>query len=158
MEKLVNMTSTRVWKKLQELAKNPYDLTAEGALEAGDRLEKYGTRSQLLKLFFATERVDNEVLLSLQALADELLLVEQFREMRRGKISNRIEGFESESRQVLHTACRDLFSSSPVEPAATGQARRELEKLRDFLGELDSGQLLNTHGKPFDTMVLGYTN
>ena len=153
MEKLIDMTSARVWQKLQELAKSPYDLTAPGALVAGDRLENYKSRSQLLKLFFATERVDNEVLLSLQALADELLLVEQFREMRRGKISNRIEGFESENRQVLHTACRDLFSSSPVEPAATGQARRELEKLRDFLSELDRGKLLSTHGKPFDTMV-----
>lgn len=153
MEKLTDMTFTRAWQKLQQLAKTPYDLTAAGALEAEGRLENYVSRSRLLKLYFATERVDNAVLLSLQALADELLLVDQFKEMRRGKIINRIEGVESENRQVLHTACRDLFSSSPVEPVATGQAHLELEKLRDFLAELDNGQLLNHHGKPFDTMV-----
>jgi len=153
LKKPVDMTCTRAWKKLQVLAKTPYDLTSAEALQEGDRLEQYVSRSQLLQLFFATERVDNEVLLYLQKLADELFLVEQFKEMRRGKIINRIEGVESENRQVLHTATRDLFTSSPVEAAATGQARREVAKLRDFLEELDDGRLLNPGGKPFDTMI-----
>lgn len=149
----VDMTCTRAWKRLQELAKNPYDLTAPEALEEGGRLEEYVSSSQLLRLFFATERVDSEVLLWLQRLADELFLVEQFKEMRRGKVINRIEGVESENRQVLHTATRDLFSSSPLEPGATSQARHELAKLKDFLEELDDGRLLNHQGKPFDSMI-----
>jgi len=147
------MTSARAWGKLRELAKKPYDLTGEGALERENRLEEYVSRSQMLKLFFATERVDNDVLSSLQALADELCLVEQFRGMRRGEIINKIEGVDSENRKVLHTACRDLFSSTPAAPAATGQARDELEKLKSFLAELDGGSLLNERGHPFDTMI-----
>ncbi len=153
MKKLIDMTMTSVWEKLKTLAEKPYDLTAAGALEAGDRLEQYVICSQLLRLFFATERVNDEVLTCLQELADELQLVEQFREMRRGKIINRIEGVESENRQVLHTACRDMFSRVPVEPVAAGQTRLELEKLRIFLDDLESGRLLNHRGDPFDTMI-----
>jgi len=153
LTQLIDMTSTRSWEKLQVLAERPYDLTGEGALEAGERLHHFISRSQLLKLFFATERVDSEVVQALQALADELCLTDQFKEMRRGKIINRIEDVESENRQVLHTACRDLFSSSPLEPIATGQARQELDKLKDFLSKLDDGSLLNHRGKPFDTMI-----
>lgn len=153
MKKLTDMTVTSVWEKLKTLAENPYDLTAPGALEAGGRLEQYVSRSKLLKLFFATERINREVLDRLQELADELHLVEQFKEMRRGKIINRIDGIESENRQVLHTACRDIFSSTPVEPGATDRARVELEKLRDFLGDLEGGKLLNRSGESFDTMI-----
>jgi glucose-6-phosphate isomerase len=153
LKKLTDMTTTSAWEKLKVLAEQPYDLTAASALEAGNRLEQYVSRSQLLKLFFATERIDDEALSCLQELADELLLVDQFKEMRRGKIVNRIEGVESENRQVLHTACRDMFSASAVEPVATGQARVELDKLKTFLGELESGQLLNHQGKAFDTMI-----
>jgi len=153
LKKLIDMTNTSVWEKLKTLAEDPYDLTAEGALDAGNRLEHYVSRSRLLKLFFPTQRIDDRVLTCLQELADELLLVQQFKEMRRGKIINRIEGVESENRQVLHTACRDMFSSSPVEPVATSQARIELEKLKVFLGELESGQILNQQGKAFDTMI-----
>jgi len=147
------MISTDAWGKLRKLAKTPYDLTAPGALEAEHRLENCVSCSQMLKLFFATERVDSDVLFSLQALADELFLVKQFGEMRRGEVINKIEGLDSENRQVLHTACRDLFSLNPVEPVATGQARCELDKLRDFLDELDNGSLLNHRGQPFDTMI-----
>jgi len=149
----LDMTSASAWGKLRELAKTPYDLTVPGALESGRRLERYVSCSRMLKLFFGTERVDSEVLSALQELADELFLVRQFKGMRRGQIINKIEGVESENRQALHTACRDLFSSNPAEPAATGQARRELEKLRDFLDELDSGSLCNQWGQPFDTMI-----
>ena len=153
LKKMIDMTMTSVWEKLKMLAANPYDLTAAGALEAGNRLDNYVIRSQLLRLFFATERIDDEVLSCLQKLADDLQLVEQFKEMRSGKIINRIDGVESENRQVLHTACRDLFSGSPVEPVATEQARLEIEKLRVFLDDLESGRLLNHRGKSFDTMI-----
>ncbi len=153
LKKMIDMTMTSVWEKLKMLAANPYDLTAAGALEAGNRLDNYVIRSQLLHLFFATERIDDEVLSCLQKLADELQLVKQFRQMRSGKIINRIEGLESENRQVLHTACRDLFSKAPIEPVATDLARAELEKLHLFLDDLESGRLLNHQGKAFDTMI-----
>ncbi len=142
-----------VFSELIRLAQKPYDLTGAGALLADGRLARYVCRSELWRLHYGTERIDDLVLTSLQELADELRLVEQFKMMRRGAVMNRIEGFASENRQVLHTASRDIFDTSPVEPQASREARREIEKLKLFLSDLETGQLVNKHGQPFDTMV-----
>jgi glucose-6-phosphate isomerase len=148
-----SLSEAQVYKQLVELAKRPYDLTREGALQAMNRLERYVCRTDLLDLHYATERVDDQLLDLFQELADELQLVEQFQLMRRGAVLNRIEGFESENRQVLHTACRDLFCPEPMESKATGEAKKELEKLRAFLARIDSGELCNAQGDSFDTIV-----
>jgi glucose-6-phosphate isomerase len=148
-----SLTETRVYQKLSESAKRPYDLTREQALQAENRLERYVCRTELLDLHYATERVDDQVLDLLQELSDELQLVEQFQMMRRGAVLNRIEGYDSENRQVLHTACRDLFCPDPAEPKATGEARNELEKLDAFLARVDSGKLCNDKGERFDTLI-----
>jgi glucose-6-phosphate isomerase len=73
--------------------------------------------------------------------------------MKRGAVVNRIEGYESENRQVLHTACRDIFSDAPLNPDATAQAKAQLAKLETFLDELDSGQLTNAQGEPFTDLI-----
>ena len=73
--------------------------------------------------------------------------------MRRGAVLNRIEGFDSENRQVLHTACRDLFCADPAEPSATGEAKKELAKLKEFLENVDSGKLCNHKGERFNTLI-----
>lgn len=95
-------------------------------------------------MFYAAQRVDAAVLTALQEFAEERRLVERFREMRGGAVVNRIDGWESENRQVLHTSCRDLFSSAPREPISAGQARDELARLEDFLAELDSRKAFTT--------------
>jgi glucose-6-phosphate isomerase len=148
-----SLTEAGAYGKLSALAKQPYDLTKEKALQAGNRLERYVCRSELLDLHYATERLDDRVLDLLQELADELQVVEQFKLMRRGAVLNRIEGFDSENRQVLHTACRDLFCPEPVEPKATGQAKNELKKLETFLEKIETGKLCNYKGECFDTLV-----
>ncbi len=148
-----SLTETRAYQELILLARHPYDLTGKQALQADNRLERYVCRTELLDLHYATERVDDQVLTLLQELADELRVVEQFQMMRRGAVLNRIDGFASENRQVLHTACRDLFSPEPVEPLATGQAKKELAKLRTFLGKIDSGELCNQKEARFDTLI-----
>lgn len=148
-----SLTETSAYQQLILLAKKPYDLTGEQALQAEDRLEHYVCRTELLQLHYATERMDDQVLDLLQDLADELRLVEQFQMMRRGAVLNRIDGFACENRQVLHTACRDLFSAQPAEPIATGQAKKELAKLRTFLEKIESGELCNDKGERFDTLI-----
>ena len=145
--------ATDVYQRLRKLARRPYDLTAPNALEKNGRLKKYICRTDLLSLHYATQRVDDDVLSCLQELADECGLVRQFAAMRRGAVMNRIAGFECENRQVLHTACRDLFSESPVEPAAVLQAKKEIEKVKTFLEELESGKLCNEQGQGFTTMI-----
>lgn len=106
-----------------------------------------------IDLLYATQRVNDVVLVGLQELASQCKLIEQFRQMRRGAVMNRIYGFPSEERQVLHTTCRDQFTENPVEPIASGQARREIARLKVFLDDLDNGTLVNAQGHPFDTMI-----
>jgi len=66
---------------------------------------------------------------------------------------NRIDGHESEERQVLHTACRDIFDKNPSHAGATGQARQQLEKLRVFLDELDGDELVNERGESYTDYI-----
>lgn len=147
------LAEAEAFRELIRLGRRPCDLNVPGILEDEQRWKQFSCSLGEWRLFYATERVDGEVVAGLQALADELELVEQFRCMRRGAVLNRVKGFPSEHRQVLHTACRDLFSPLPAAPEATEEARQEMEKLRAFLAELGNGSMVNAQGRPFDTMV-----
>ena len=140
------------YHRLQELSRTPHDLTAAGGL-APERLARYRCRAAGIDLLYATQRVDDTVLDGLQALADESGVIDQFLSMKQGAVLNRIEGFASENRQVLHTACRDIFSPQPLAPEASQQARDELAKLRVFLSELDNQTLRNGKGETFTDLV-----
>lgn len=148
-----SLTSTSVYEELKHLAESPYDLTTADALVKDDRLGHYVSRSPLLSYHYSTQRVSDDVLSLLQKMADELELVAQFKSMRRGAVLNKIDGYDSEDRQVLHTACRDLFEGDVAEPLATDAARKELEKLQEFLEKINSGTVSNKDGQPFDTMI-----
>ncbi len=138
--------------RLTELAGKPWKLNVRGGLDE-ERVNRFRASGCGFDLLFATQRLDDRVLDGLQDLADEAGLVEQFMAMKQGAVMNRIEGYESEERQVLHTACRDIFSGTPLAPEATAQAREQLERLRKFLEELDRGKLRNHRGERFTTMV-----
>ncbi|PHR24675.1 MAG: glucose-6-phosphate isomerase [Desulfotalea sp.] len=148
-----SLTCTSVYAKLKKLAVEAFDLTGVDALAKSDRLGRYASRSSLLNYHYATQRVDDKVLDLLQILADELELVSQFKAMRRGAVINRVDGYKSEDRQVLHTACRDIFAESAVAPEAVAAAKSELEKLQQFLEEINSGVLTGSAGQRFDTMI-----
>lgn len=140
-------------QKLVGLARTPYDLTNAQPEQFGDRLSKYRCFGAGYELFYGTQRIDDAVLDGLQELADQCQVTSQFDAMKGGRVMNTIAGVDSESRQVLHTSCRDHLSATPAEPAATRQTRRELEKLERFLHEIDSGHLQSETGKRFTTMI-----
>ncbi|MCB2180408.1 MAG: glucose-6-phosphate isomerase [Desulfobulbaceae bacterium] len=137
---------------LKELAQAPFNF-ASSRVVAADRIKKYVSSMAGFDLLYSTQRIDDDVLDALQALADECRVTEQFKTMKSGAVMNRIEGFDSENRQVLHTATRDVFSDSPAEPNAAGQAVKELQKLRLFLADLQSGAIVNKNGEAFTDMV-----
>ncbi|KPJ98352.1 MAG: glucose-6-phosphate isomerase [Desulfobacterales bacterium SG8_35] len=141
-----------VYEKLRKLARNPYDLTAPGAISPG-RISSYKVSAAGFDLLFSTQRLDDAVINGLQQLADQSGVVDQFLAMKRGAVMNSIEGYESEDRQVLHTASRDIFSDSPYSGEATQQARQQLENLKVFLDELDSGAVTNGRGETFTDYV-----
>jgi glucose-6-phosphate isomerase len=137
---------------LGQLAAQPHDLTVMGGLTPA-RIAACRSSAAGFDLLYSTQRVDDRVLAALQRLAGESGAVEQFVAMKKGAVLNRIEGYESENRQVLHTACRDVFTSAPAAPEASARARRELEKLRDFLAGLASRTIVNQAGQPFTDMI-----
>ncbi len=152
MKPYQGIASHPAFVKLQKLAENPFSLSQQEALSR-DRLFTLACRMGEFKLLYGTQRLDTTVLDALQELADQSLVIQQFKEMKQGKVINRIDGYESEERMVLHTAARDIFTT-PVHPEATGQAIAELDKLHGFLDDLASGHIVNEAGQKFTTMVM----
>lgn len=140
------------WAELGELARAPYDLTAPGALSPA-RIHSCRAHGAGFDLLYSTQRVDEPVLAALQRLAEESGAVTQFRLMKKGAVLNRIEGWASEERQVLHTACRDIFAPVSLAPEAAAQAKGELEKLADFLAALEAETIVNAAGEPFTDLI-----
>ena len=92
------------------------------------------------RFFYATERINEEILSALYELARESGAIEKMKAMQRGEVINKIEGIECENRSVLHTAVRDLFThrqTSHVAKAASDQAIHELHKLEQFLDSIE---------------------
>ncbi len=154
----VEFTKTAAHKALRALAEAPHDLTAEGALTP-ERIGAFQASACGFDLLYSTQRITKEVLAALGALAEETGALAQFRALMAGVKMNRIEGHESENRQVLHFASRNVFDDLPdpfdTSPAAeaVANARRELEKLRGFLEKVEGGTLTNAKGEPFTDMV-----
>ncbi len=136
---LKTFTELDAYKQLKILSKNPLDLTREGVLTP-ERIQQMSTSALNFQYIYAAERVTEEVLDALEALARETSAVTKMRGCQAGDVVNKIEGFESEERQVLHTAMRDFFDhpqvSTPAIEAST-LAKAEADKLDDFLKKND---------------------
>ena len=125
---------------LKSLAATPYDLTTPGNLSA-NRIDRYCSQAGEFKLLYATERVNDDVLHALKELASEAHLVSKMKAMQEGAVINKIEGYPSENRMVLHTAMRDLFMQ-PINTAAAKKAaqaeKKECEKLKSFMSKIEN--------------------
>ncbi|MCB1181438.1 MAG: glucose-6-phosphate isomerase [Chlamydiia bacterium] len=124
---------------LKGLATTPYDLTKEGNL-SHERIERYSAQAGDFKLLFGTERINDDVLYALKELAQEAHLLEKMEAMQRGDVINKIDRYPCENRTVLHTAMRDLFlheNKGKNAQNATSKARKECDKLKDFLLRVD---------------------
>lgn len=124
---------------LKALAATPFDLTKEGALSL-ERVERYAAHLGEFKLLYATERVTDDVLVALRELALEARLLDKMHAMQNGEVINKIEGYPSENREVLHTAMRDFFmhpNANKAAQEAAKKAKKEVEKLKEFLAKID---------------------
>jgi len=152
MPRTANMDELPAHELLTRLAASPPDLSAQGVLTP-ERISSMTVDNASFRLIYGCERVTPEIVDALQALAGQARAVEKFMAMKRGEVINRIEGFESENRQVLHTACRDLFGDSPCHREASQAAADELEKLAAFLNALENKEICGPDGAPFTTLV-----
>lgn len=126
-------------QSLRALAINPYDLTQEGNLSP-KRIKGFQVEGGGYKLLFGTERVTQDVMNQLYQLANQTDAIEKMRQMQEGEVINRIEGYASENRAVLHTATRDFFDSPQTTQAAASAARlakAEVDKIKSFIKNLD---------------------
>lgn len=125
------------YKTLTALAKHPIDMASALTPERITQMAIQGVGYHLL---YGTERINSQVLAALFSLAKEARAIEKMAAMQRGEVINRIMGFESEERSVLHTAMRDQFagrqSAKPASEAAE-KAARELSKLEKFLAKIE---------------------
>lgn len=126
-------------EKLRELERIPFDLSQEGNLSS-KRVESMVAKAAGITLMYGTERVTDKVLEGLFELAKETKAIEKMHQMQNGEVINKIEGHECENRMVLHTAMRDYFdhqNQSPKAKEATQLAYAELEKLKNFLEDIE---------------------
>jgi len=125
-------------EKLRELERQPIDLTKEGILTT-KRVEEMVASAVDIKMLYGTERVTPEVMQTLFELAEEAKVFDKMQALQSGEVINKIEGYESENRAVLHTAMRDFFdrrNESPRAKEAAQLAYQELEKLKNFLEDI----------------------
>jgi glucose-6-phosphate isomerase len=154
----VNFTQTQAYRDLAALAQAPLDLTAPNALNP-QRIKSMRAAACGFHLLYATQRVTEPVLAALRALALETGALERYPRLQAGEVMNKIEGYESENRQVLHFASRNVFPDlpDPIDTAqaaqAVAQAKQQLERLRVFLEQVDNGQVKNHKGEPFTDLV-----
>ncbi len=124
-------------QQLQKLASHPVDLTKELTPE---RIEHFSASALGFTLLYGTEKIDDAVLTQLFKLAGEVGATKKMAAMQSGQVLNRIEGFESENRSVLHTAMRDVFDhrqTAAEAKHASDVAEIELIKLEKFLKKVD---------------------
>ena len=117
---------------LVELAKRAPNIGLSGVITP-ERMTSMMAEGAGLTLLYGFERVDQEILQGLQALADERRVVDQMKALFSGDVVNWIEGYESEERAVLHPASRDVFGiATTSDPVARQLVEAELQKLREF--------------------------
>ncbi len=127
-------------KHLKELSHTPIDLSRSNHLTP-ERLAKYYGEACGYKLLYGTERVTDAVMEALQELVKESKALDKMKRMQDGEVMNFVKPYPSENRAVLHTATRDFFEhprTAPKAKEAAHLARQELEKLRAFIGKIDS--------------------
>lgn len=118
--------------------------------EDPDRFRKLSVKAAGIFLDYSKNRVDDEALRRLFALARDAGVEKRRDEMFSGKKINVTEG-----RAVLHVALRNRASTAIVVDGkdVMPEVNRVLAKMRDFVGRLESGAFSGHTGKKLTTIV-----
>jgi len=146
-----NPTTTIAWKSLQKSYQEIKNVDMKKLfLQHADRQEKYSLKHDDFKLDFSKNRINDSVLTSLVALANEVDLKDGIDKMFAGDIIN-----ETEHRAVLHTALRDK-SSTPVLVDGVNvlvEVNDTLKKIKGFSEKVISGNHKGYSGKAITDIV-----
>ena len=146
-----NLDTLEAYGKLLQL-KDSVVLKEEMAGENGaQRVAKYSVPMAAgLSYNYAAKAVNDEVLGTLAALADEAQLTEKYEALYNGEVIN-----TGEKRHVLHQLCRGQLGEDVI---ADGVNKREFyvsqqEKVAEFAKRVHSGEITNAAGEKFTTVV-----
>ena len=145
-----NLDTVKAYEALKKVAKVNLAEVMTGENGAA-RVKKYSVpMAEGMAYNYAAKRVDDNVLASLKALAEEMQLTEKFEALYNGEVIN-----TGEKRMVLHHMTRGQLGNA-VE--ADGGDKRtfylnEQKKIADFANKVHNGEITNAAGEKFTTVV-----
>lgn len=145
------LTDTQAWQNLTQHFQNIKDVHMRDLFNNDTaRAEKYTLSAAGLTLDYAKNRINDETLQLLQALAQDAGLAEKREQMFSGEAIN-----FTERRAVLHTALRN-FSDKPVfvdGKDVMPEVTATLEKVKRYVDAVSNGELTGYTGKAFTDVV-----
>ena len=141
----------KAWNELEKLYKK-YEQEQMKDLFANDkkRAEKYSVSLENMLVDYSKNRINDDIMKALFALADECKLHEKIEDMFSGKKINK-----TENRAVLHTALRNI-QNTPVYVNGRDvmpQINAVLQKMRDFSEAVRLGKFTGHTGKKLTNIV-----
>ena len=147
----INPTKTASWKKLQSHFEEIKEVSMKHLFQKdASRKEKFSLNFKDFSIDFSKNRITEETLKHLVALADETALKDAINKYFSGDIIN-----ETENRAVLHTALRNKNNHKIVVNGANimPEVQQTLSKIKNFTNQIVSGTLKGYTGKPFTDVV-----
>lgn len=145
------LQSTNSWQSLSTLSAEIKKQHMRDWFKADpNRAERYVAEACGISLDYSKNLINDEVLATLQQLAEELDLQQKANAMFSGEKIN-----FTENRAVLHTALRN-FSNNPVMVDGKDvmpEVKAALDKMETFVSNLMSGELTGYTDKPFTDVV-----
>ncbi len=112
------------------------------------RYARFSRTALGLAMDFSRQRIDQEALYKLYALADYVQLRDHIEGMFRGEHINR-----TEDRAVLHVALRQPRGATIGGTGIASEVITERERMLDFAAAVREGRILGSAGKPFTLIV-----
>lgn len=148
--KNIDPTTTASWQQLLQLAEDHKDLKIKDLFQNKNRFSEFSIQVEDLLVDYSKNRLNQEILSTLFALAEECGLKEAIQAMFSGEKINGTEG-----RSVLHTALRNR-SNSPVHVDGKDvmqDVNAVLAQMKAFSDQISSGTWKGYTGKPIKYLV-----
>lgn len=147
----INPTKTKAWKKLQQHAEQIQHVQMRELFEQdNERAKKYSLQQGDIYFDYSKNRITDETLKHLLALASEVKLDEAIAAMFEGDKIN-----QTENRSVLHIALRN-FGKNAVKSDGTDvmpEVKKVLKKMKVFSSAVHDGKHLGYTGKKIKSIV-----
>ena len=146
-----NFDTLKSYQELKENAKKVKLATAMSGENGASRVKNYSIPMGAGLVYnYAAKEVDEDIISTLAALAEEAQLTEKYAELYNGEVVN-----TGEKRLVLHQLTRGQLGNAVT---ADGVDKRDFyveqqNRIADFANKVHSGEIVNAAGEKFTTVV-----